>query len=59
MSDPVAGLLERGRAAKPHVSALDAVMGEDWAIVDFDGARKARDIRLSRPGLGPALARDL
>jgi type IV secretion system T-DNA border endonuclease VirD2 len=59
MSDPVAGLLERGRAAKPHVSALDAVMGEDWAIVDFDGARKARDIRLSRPGLGPAHARDL
>ena len=59
MSSQVAELLERGRAAKPHVSALDAVMGEDWAVVDFDGARKARDIRLFRLGLGPAHARDL
>ena len=59
MSGQVAGLLERGRAARPHVSALDAVMGEDWAVVDFDGARKARDMRLFRPGLGPAHARDL
>ncbi len=38
-------LLERGRKAPPTVSALDAVMGEDWAVVEFDKARKARLIR--------------
>ena len=38
----VLALLERGRNAPETVSALDAVMGEDWAVVDFDQARKAR-----------------
>lgn len=39
-------LLERGRAASETISALDAVMGEDWAVVDFDQARKAQLIRM-------------
>lgn len=38
-------LLERGRKAPPTVSALDAVMGEDWAIVEMGRARKAQPIR--------------
>ena len=44
MNDVLA-LLERGRKAPPTVSALDAVMGEDWAIVELGRARKARPIR--------------
>ena len=42
----VLDLLERGRSAPESVSALDAVMGEDWAVVDFDQARKARLIQM-------------
>ena len=41
----VLALLERGRNAPETVSALEAVMGEDWAVVDFDQARKARLVR--------------
>ena len=56
MSLQVLDLLRQGRAAGPNVSALDAVMGEDWAIVEFDEARKAR---LSRAGLRAAHRRDV
>ena len=40
----VPDLLERGRNAPETVSALEAVMGEDWAVVGFDQARKPRPI---------------
>ena len=52
----VASLLARGRKAKPDVSAVDAVMGKDWAIVSPGRARKAREARL---GLKIAHARDV
>ena len=46
MSYDVASFLKWGRAAGPKVSALDAVMGEDWAILDPGRARRAREPRL-------------
>lgn len=46
MSYAVVDLLARGRAVGPQVSALDAVMGEDWAIVEAGRPRKARQVRL-------------
>ena len=52
----VAPLLARGRKAKPEVSAVDAVMGKDWAIISPGRARKAREARL---GLKIAHARDV
>ena len=42
----VATLLARGRIAKPNVSALDAVMGRDWAILSPGRPRKTSDVRL-------------
>ena len=45
MSYEVATFLKRGRAAKSGVSALDAVMGEDWAIIEPGRARRARETR--------------
>ncbi len=52
----VTDLLERGRRAKPGLSALDAVMGEDWALVDFDRAGRPP---VSRAGIAAAHARDV
>ena len=46
MSYDVISFLKRGRAAGSKVSALDAVMGEDWAILDPGRARRAREPRL-------------
>ena len=46
MSYEVATFLKRGRRAGPEVSALDAVMGEDWAIVEPGRARRGREARL-------------
>ena len=48
MTMPVVDLLARGRAAPPEVSALDAVMGEDWAEIGLGHPRRAR------PGLAAA-----
>lgn len=45
MSIAVVDLLARGRAAAPEVPPLDAVMGEDWAEVEFDPAGRARLVR--------------
>ena len=42
MSYDVTRFLKRGRAAGPEVSALDAVMGEDWAVVAPGRARRGR-----------------
>ena len=56
MSYEVARYLERGRAAKPGVSALDAVMGKDWAIIDSGRARRGR---MPRTGLRAAHKRDV
>ncbi len=56
MSNPVERYLERARAAAPHVSALDAVMGEDWAIVDVGRARRGQD---PWPGLRAAHRADV
>ena len=47
MSYRVATFLKRGRAAPRVFSALDAVMGEDWAIVD-----PGRPRRGGTPGMG-------
>ncbi len=52
----VASLLARGRKAKPHVSALDAVMGKDWGII-FPG--RARKVREARSGLRIAHQQDV
>ncbi|MAS43323.1 MAG: hypothetical protein CML46_13705 [Rhodobacteraceae bacterium] len=57
----VAEMLRRGRAAPAHVSPIDAVMGEDWAEVDFaHGARRPPRAALTaahrqdiRPGGAP------
>lgn len=57
----VAELLRRGRAAPAHVSPVDAVMGENWAEVDFaHGARRPPRAALTaahrqdiRPGGAP------
>lgn len=57
----VAELLRRGRAEPAHVSPIDAVMGEDWAEVDFaHGARRPTRAALAaahrqdiRPGGAP------
>ena len=49
-------LLERGRAAKPPVSALDAVMGKDWAIVEAGRAGRAPVVRA---GIAVAHRRDV
>ncbi|MDO5757202.1 MAG: relaxase/mobilization nuclease domain-containing protein [Rhodobacterales bacterium] len=46
MSFHVRDLLKRARSAPANVSALDAVMGEDWAIVDAGRARRARDMQM-------------
>ena len=46
MSFHVRDLLKRARSAPGTVSALDAVMGEDWAIVDAGRARRARDMQM-------------
>ncbi|SDX93683.1 type IV secretion system T-DNA border endonuclease VirD2 [Albimonas donghaensis] len=62
----VAEMLRRGRAAPAHVSPVDAVMGEDWAEVDFShGARRPtraalmaahrQDIRPGGAPMPPAL----
>ena len=62
----VEALLRRGRAAPAHVSPVDAVMGEDWAEVDFaHGARRPtraallaahrQDIRPGGAPMPPAL----
>ena len=45
MSYEVATFLKRGRGAGPEVSALDAVMGEDWAIIEPGRARRAQGAR--------------
>lgn len=47
MSYRVTSLLERARSRPATFSALDAVMGEDWAIVDAGRARRGRT-----PGMG-------
>ena len=44
MSFRVVDLLERARTAPARVSALDAVMGEDWAIVTAGRARRHREV---------------
>lgn len=46
MSYQVARYLKRGRAAGPEVSALDAVMGEDWAVLEPGRARRGHTPRL-------------
>ena len=46
MSYQVARYLKRGRAAGPEVSALDAVMGEDWAVLEPARARRGHTLRL-------------
>ncbi len=46
MSFHVRDLLKRARSAPGTVSALDAVMGEDWAIVDAGRARRTREIQM-------------
>ncbi len=51
MSYQVVDLLRAGRSAPKDVSALDAVMGENWAIVEAGRARRHRDV-----GLGLKLA---
>ncbi len=56
MSYQVVTFLERARGADPNVSALDAVMGEDWAIVE---ATRARRGRAPRAGLKSAHALDV
>ncbi|MBM9595064.1 relaxase/mobilization nuclease domain-containing protein [Roseitranquillus sediminis] len=56
MTVAVVDLLARGRAAAPYVSPLDAVMGEDWAEVEFDRAGRAR---LVRSGLAAAHRQDI
>ena len=45
MTYEVATFLKRGRGAGPEVSALDAVMGEDWAIIEPGRARRAQGAR--------------
>ena len=52
----VTDLLERGRAAKPEVSALDAVMGRDWAVVEAGRAGRAPVVR---SGIAAAHRRDV
>ncbi|TNE64475.1 MAG: hypothetical protein EP336_15430 [Rhodobacteraceae bacterium] len=48
MSSPVLDMLARGRAAPLHISPLDAIMGDDWAIVDFgEGGPTRQQIRRS------------
>ena len=47
MSYQVARFLKRGRAAGPEVSALDAVMGADWAVIEPGRARRGRAPRLA------------
>ncbi|WP_083591602.1 relaxase/mobilization nuclease domain-containing protein [Aurantimonas sp. 22II-16-19i] len=42
MSARVVDLLANGRAAPAYVSAVDAVMGEDWGEVDFKGKARAQ-----------------
>ena len=56
MSLEVVDLLRQGRAARPTVSALDAVMGEDWAVLDLGQAHGQRPSRVS---LRAAHARDV
>ena len=50
MSFHVRDLLKRARLAPGTVSALDAVMGEDWAVVDAGRARRHREIQMGGPG---------
>lgn len=52
----LADLLEQGRAAKPAVSALDAVMGKDWAVVEAGRAGRAPVVRA---GIAAAHRRDV
>ena len=49
-------LLARGRGARPAVPALDAVMGEDWAIVEAGRAGRAPVVRA---GIAVAHRRDV
>lgn len=49
-------LLQQGRAAKPTVSALDAVMGKDWAVVEAGRAGRAPVVR---SGIAAAHRRDV
>lgn len=44
MNNLVLDMLARGRAAPLHVSPVDAIMGDDWAIVDFGGSGPARQL---------------
>ena len=46
MSYQVACYLKKGRAAGPEVPPLDAVMGEDWAILEPGRARRGHTSRL-------------
>ena len=52
----VTDLLAQGRAAAPTVSALDAVMGKDWAIVE---AGRAGRPPVLRAGIAAAHRRDV
>ena len=52
----VTDLLARARVAGPRVSALDAVMGEDWAIVEAGRAGRAPVVRA---GIAAAHRRDV
>ncbi|WP_299842639.1 relaxase/mobilization nuclease domain-containing protein [uncultured Jannaschia sp.] len=52
----VTDLLARARVAGPRMSALDAVMGEDWAIVEAGRAGRAPVVRA---GIAAAHRRDV
>ena len=52
----VTDLLAQARVAGPRVSALDAVMGEDWAIVEAGRAGRAPVVRA---GIAAAHRRDV
>ena len=58
MSVAVTTLLARARGAKPEVSPLDAVMGEDWAIVEAGRPRRIRAER-TKLALGAAFREEV
>ncbi|MCF3935308.1 hypothetical protein L1787_18090, partial [Acuticoccus sp. M5D2P5] len=51
----ISSLLARGRAAPVHVSAVDAVMGEDWGEITFrgGGAMRASLMAAHREDIAP------
>lgn len=57
MNHIVLDMLARGRAAPLQVSPVDAVMGDDWGIVDFGGGGAAR--QMMRQSLMTAHNRDI